>query len=80
MRGLPGDGVEVVVVFEDLVDLGALAFELLGLFEEGFGGDGEEFGVVGGSVVVEHAAVSFGGFLDLDLVFFGEYLGPGGEG
>ena len=38
---LPGDRVEVVVAFEDLVDFGALAFELLGLFEEGFGRDGD---------------------------------------
>nr|WP_234033293.1 hypothetical protein [Pelagicoccus mobilis] len=53
---------------------------MLGLLEEGFGGDGEKFGVVGGSVVVEDGAVPFGGFLDLDVVFAGEYVGPGGEG
>lgn len=70
----------MVIGFEELVDFGSLAFELFGLFEKGFGGDGEEFGVVGSTIVVEDGAVAFEGFFDLDLVFLGEDSGPCGEG
>ncbi len=46
-------GVLLEVFAEYIVEIRVSVLELAGFFEEGFGGDGEEFGGVGGTVFVE---------------------------
>jgi len=75
--GFPFCGVELVIVFEFLVEPGAVFLHLAGLFEKSLGRDGKKLGGVGRAVRVENRMTAGVNSVAKFFVFGAEDSGPG---